>query len=130
MPADDILDRKWTIRFQGYAFNMLRGTWIHSAFHIFRRMKQHLMRRSEGERILLERYIHVHGKRLDLANPQTFTEKLFWRMISLNQKQNCQFMQVADKYAARAYAGSRVGEQYLVKLLWQGEKPSQIPFDS
>jgi TupA-like ATPgrasp len=51
-------------------------------------------------------------------------------MISLNRKPNQKFTLVSDKYLARAYAGSKVGEQYLVKLLWHGEDPTQIPFDA
>ena len=95
-----------------------------------RNVKRRLMRRSEGEDILLQRYVRVHGKHLNLTNPQTFTEKLFCRMISLNRRQNPKFTQLTDKYTARAYVGSKVGEQYLVKLLWHGKDPGAIPFDT
>ena len=88
------------------------------------------MRRSEGEDLLLQRYVRVHGKHLNLTNPQNFTEKLFCRMISLNRRRNPKFTQLTDKYTARAYVGSKVGEQYLVKLLWHGKDPSAIPFDT
>src|SRR5678810_206635 len=89
--------------------------------HKLQSVKRRVMRRSEGEKILLQRYVRVHGKNLNLAHPQTFTEKLFCRMISLNRKQNPKITQFADKYAARAYVGFKVGEQHLVKLLWHGE---------
>ena len=98
--------------------------------HKLQSVKRRVMRRSEGEKILLQRYVRVHGKNLNLAHPQTFTEKLFCRMISLNRKQNPKITQFADKYAARAYVGFKVGEQHLVKLLWHGEDPSAIPFDT
>ncbi|MEO6555590.1 MAG: ATP-grasp fold amidoligase family protein [Nitrospiraceae bacterium] len=88
------------------------------------------MRRSEGEEILLQRYVRVHGKHLNLTNPQKFTEKLFCRMISLNRRQNPIFTQLSDKFTARAYVGGKVGEQHLVKLLWHGEDPREIPFDT
>jgi hypothetical protein len=39
------------------------------------------------------------------------------------------FRQLADKYAVRAHVANTVGEEYLVKLLWQGDDPRAIPFD-
>lgn len=95
-----------------------------------RSVKRRLMRRSEGEDILLQKYVHVHGKHLNVTNPQKFTEKLFCRMISLNRKNNHKFTQLSDKYAARAYVSSKVGEEHLIKLLWHGEDANAIPFDS
>ncbi|MEO5630314.1 MAG: ATP-grasp fold amidoligase family protein [Nitrospiraceae bacterium] len=88
------------------------------------------MRRSDGERYLLEKYIRVYGKHLNLMNPQNFTEKLFCRMISWNRGHNPIFTQLSDKFTARAYVASKVGEQHLVKLLWHGKDPSAIPFDT
>ena len=108
----------------------LRGTWIHSVLNKLRSVKRRLMRRSDGEDILFQRYVRVHGKPLNLTNPQKFTEKLFCRMISLNRRHNPIFTQISDKYTARALVGSKVGEQHLVKLLWHGEDPSAIPFDT
>ena len=108
----------------------LQGTWIHYIFNKLRKVKRGLMRRSEGEAVLLQRYVRKHGKPLDLTNPQKFTEKLFCRMIALNRKPNPHFTLVSDKYRASAYVASKVGEQYLVKLLWHGEDPRAIPFDS
>ena len=110
--------------------NKLRGTWIHTVLNKLRSVKRRLMRRSEGERFLLQRYVRVHGKHLNLTNPQNFTEKLFGRMIALNRRQNSKFTQLSDKFTARAYVGSKVGEQHLVKLLWHGKDPSAIPFDT
>ena len=110
--------------------NKLRGTWIHHVINTVWNLKRRVMRRSEGEDILLHRYVRVHGKHLNVTNPQNFTEKLFCRMISLNRRQNPIFTQVSDKYTARAYASGKVGEQHLVKLLWHGEDPREIPFDT
>ncbi|UVT19553.1 MAG: hypothetical protein H8K03_17445 [Nitrospira sp.] len=108
----------------------LQGTWIHSVFDKLRNLKRGLLRRSEGEAILLRRYIRVHGRPLNLKSPSTFTEKLFRRMITLNRNPNPHFTLVSDKYAARALVASKVGEQHLVKLFWHGEDPRAIPFDS
>ncbi len=88
------------------------------------------MRRSEGEAFLLRRYTRIHGKSLNLTNPQTYTEKLFWRMITWNRgDMPPRVTQLADKYAVRAHVASTVGKQHLIKLLWHGNNPRAIPFD-
>lgn len=105
----------------------LRDTWLVDQYRDARRR---VMRRSEGEAILLERYLRLHGKPLNLTNPQTFTEKLFWRMVTWNRgEMPPRFLELTDKYAVRAHVASRVGKDYLVKLLWHGDDPRAIPFD-
>ena len=111
-----------------YLVNKLRGTWIHLVFQKLRWLKQHVMRRSYGERILLEQFVAGTGKQLHLTNPQTFSEKLYCRMISWNRRLDPLYTQLADKYTVRAYVASKVGDQYLVKLLWHGTDPGAIPF--
>ena len=108
----------------------VRGTWAHQIFDKLRNIKRDLMRRSEGEAFLLNKYARLHGRPVDLASPQRFTEKLARRMIALNRGENPEFTPLADKYSVRAYVASKVGEQYLIKLLWHGQDPSAIPFDS
>jgi hypothetical protein len=110
--------------------NKLRGTWIYYVFNKLRSIKRGVMHRSEGEDILLQKYARVHGTQLNLTNPQKFTEKLFCRMISLNRKNNHKITQLSDKYTAREYVSSEVGKEHLIKLLWHGEDPSAIPFDT
>lgn len=108
----------------------LRDTWLHNLVKQYREIKRQIMRRSEGEAFLLRRYARIHGKPLNLTTPQTFTEKLFWRMVTWNRGDiPSRFTQLADKYAVREYVASRVGEEYLIKLLWHGENPCAIPFD-
>ena len=103
---------------------------INYVLNKLRSIKRRLMRRSEGEDILLRKYLHLHGKHLNLTNPRKFTEKLFCRMIYLNRKNNHKVTQLSDKYTARAYLSSKVGEEHLVKLLWHGKDANDIPFDS
>ncbi len=108
----------------------LRDTWLHDLVVHYRAIRRRVMRRSDGEAYLLREYSRVHGKPLNLTKPQTFTEKLFWRMIIWNRgDMPSRFRELADKYAVRAYVASRVGEEYLIKLLWQGDDPRAIPFD-
>ncbi|MDF0650243.1 MAG: ATP-grasp fold amidoligase family protein [Nitrospira sp.] len=105
----------------------LWDTWIADQC---RSVKRQVMRRSEGEVLLLRRYFQIHGKPLNLTNPRTFTEKLFWRMITWNRgDMPPRFTRLADKYAVRAHIASTVGEKYLTKLLWHGNDPRAIPFD-
>jgi len=120
MPAHEAQDIKISMRIHDSVVNKLQGTWIHYVFNKLRSLRQRVMRRSEGEDILLHKYVRVHGKHLNVTNPQKFTEKLFCRMISLNRRQNPNFMQLSDKYTARTYVCSKVGEQHVVKLLWHG----------
>ena len=108
----------------------VQTTWATAVVNKLQGIKRGLMRRSEGEDILLQKYVQMHGKHLNLTNPQKFTEKLFCRMISLNRKNNHKFTQLSDKYTARAYVSSEVGKEHLIKLLWHGDDPNAIPFDS
>jgi hypothetical protein len=91
--------------------------------------KRRLMRRSEGEASLLERFARQNGRPLDLTNPQTFNEKLYCRMVRWNRRMDPLFTDLADKFAVRPYVSRKVGEQHLVPLLWHGTDPRRIPFD-
>lgn len=82
-----------------------------------------------SDKLLHRTYKALHGTTLDLINPQTFSEKLFHRMIMANRHGNAVLTQLADKYLAREYVREKAGEQYLIKLLWHGSDPNQIPFD-
>ena len=83
----------------------LRNTWLRDLVVQYRNIKRRVMRRSEGEAFLLHRYARIHGKPLNLTNPRTFTEKLFWRMVTLESRGHVpRFRQLADKSChARAY---------------------------
>lgn len=107
----------------------LRGTWCQQLYYSIKKAKRSLLRQSEGEAILLARYHRVHGKPLNMKMPKTFTEKLFWRMISWNRGVNPVFSQLTDKYSVRTHVACSIGDTYLIRLLWNGENPRAIPFD-
>lgn len=108
----------------------LRDSRLQNLVVQYRDVKRRVMRRAEGEAFLLRRYSRLHGKPLNLVNPQTFTEKMFWRMVTWNRgDMPPRFRQLTDKYVVRAHVASRVGEEYLIKLLWHGDDPREIPFD-
>ena len=95
-----------------------------------RQLKRHLMRRSEGESLLLQRFAKSYGRPLNLAAPETFSEKLFCRMVRWNRRMDPRFTSLADKLAVRSYASEKLGDAYLAKLYWQGEDAAHIPFDA
>lgn len=92
-------------------------------------LKWRFFRQSEGESILLQAYTKLYAKKLNIAAPTTFSEKLFSRMVLINRHGDARYTRLADKYLAREYVREKVGEKYLVKLLWSGTDPTKIPFD-
>lgn len=108
----------------------LRSTWLHNVVLQYRAIRRRVMRRPDGEAFLLRRYMRIHGESPNLKNPQTFTEKLLWRMVAWNRgDMPARFRQLSDKYAVRAHVVDTVGEECLVKLLWHGDNAQAIPFD-
>jgi hypothetical protein len=91
-------------------------------------LRRRALRRRDGERILRERFRRVTGSDLDLDNPVTFTEKLYWRMITQHRHPDPRYTTLADKFAARDYARSVLGREVLTELYWHGTDPGQIPF--
>jgi len=91
-------------------------------------LKSRLLRQWETEHILRARYRDLFGEELDSANLQTFTEKLYYRMILMNRHGCPFFTQLADKFAVRSYVAERTSPDYLIPLLWHGTDPRHIPF--
>lgn len=84
-----------------------------------------LSRLSEAEFIArdIERAV---GRKLDLKNPRSFTEKLNWIRVYGDIEQ---YHIYADKLLARQHIAAKVGEQYLVPLLGVWDKAADIDFD-
>jgi hypothetical protein len=89
-----------------------------------------IFRRSGGERALRAAFRECYKKEFDYENPRTFSDKLFHRMISMHRADVSFITALADKYLVRNYVRTRVGEGHLIKLLWQGTKAEDIPFDT
>lgn len=88
-----------------------------------------LLRKQDGEREIIERYRRLHKRELELANPKTFSEKMYHRMVEVNRNGNPLFTRLADKLLVRDYIAERVGARFLTPLLWSGANPKKIPFD-
>lgn len=66
------------------------------------------------------------GYKLDLENPQTFDEKLQW--LKLHDK-NPLYPQMVDKYRAKEYVASVIGQQYIVPTLGIYDRYEDINFE-
>jgi hypothetical protein len=63
------------------------------------------------------------GRRLDLRNPRSFTEKIQW--LKMNWRNNL-LTQCADKYEVRKFVEDRVGSDILKALYGVYDKPEEI----
>jgi hypothetical protein len=68
----------------------------------------------------------VHGYWPGLRNPQSFEEKVCYRMLF---DRSFRWTEISDKRYVRGFVAEKVGNEYLVPLLWEGEKPDEVPFD-
>ncbi len=60
------------------------------------------------------RYYWYLEKKLNLADPLTFNEKIQWlKLYDFKPK----YTQMADKYGVRKYVAERIGEKYLIPLI-------------
>ncbi len=78
-----------------------------------------------------ERYLKIAfrlqmKKKLNLENPQTYSEKLQW--LKLHDR-NPKYTELVDKYAVREYIKNTIGEEYLIPLLGVWDKAEDINLD-
>jgi hypothetical protein len=106
-----------------------RDEHLHRAAAAIVSARRRALRRRDAERLLTRRFRQVTGRELDLDNPTTFTEKLYWRMIIQHRYPDPRFTALADKYSARLYVESLLGPDALPQLFWHGRTPAEIPFD-
>ena len=71
-------------------------------------------------------YRSLMGKKLDLKNPKTFNEKLQW--LKLYDRKPI-YTTMVDKYEAKKYVASIIGEQYIIPTLGVWDKFEDIDFD-
>ena len=72
-------------------------------------------------------YYSVFGKNLDLENPKTFNEKTQW--LKLNIRKDI-LVSMVDKYEAKNYISSIIGDEHLIKTLGVWDKFEDIDFNS
>lgn len=65
------------------------------------------------------------GRRLNLQNPQTFSEKLQWLKL---YDRRPEYTTMVDKYAVKKYVSDKIGEQYIIPTLGVWESFDEIDF--
>ena len=79
-----------------------------------------------SDRKFLElRYLLENKERLNLNEPKTFTEKIQWLKL-YNRKP--EYAMMVDKYEAKKYVASLIGEEYIIPTLGIWDKFEDIDF--
>lgn len=78
-----------------------------------------------------ETFLKLHfrartGYRLDLENPRTYNEKLQWLKL---YDRNPLYPQLVDKYRAKEYVASLIGEEYIIPTLGVYNSFEEIDFE-
>lgn len=66
------------------------------------------------------------GYKLDLNNPQTFCEKIQWLKL---YNRNPKYTQMVDKYEAKKYVASIIGEEYIIPTIGVWNSVEDIDLD-
>jgi hypothetical protein len=78
-------------------------------------------------RHISRQFYQIMGHGGDFENPKSFQEKIQFRKLYGNHEF---YALVADKYRARAYVASKVGEQHLIPLLGAYDRLNKSLFDA
>ena len=65
------------------------------------------------------------GRKLDLDNPQTFTEKLQWLKL---YDRRPEYTDMVDKFAVKKIVADKIGSEYVIPLLAVWDNPDDIDF--
>lgn len=71
-------------------------------------------------------YLKMH-KRLNLDNPQTFSEKIQWLKL---YNRRPEYTMMVDKLAVKDYVAGIIGSEYIIPTLGVWDRPEDIDFDS
>lgn len=71
-------------------------------------------------------YKNKFHKKLNLDNPQTFNEKLQWLKL---YDRNPEYTKMVDKYEAKKYVASLIGEEYIIPTIGVYDKFDDIDFN-
>ena len=77
--------------------------------------------------LLAWRFRRAHGHLPNLLAPHTLNEKVLCRILF---ERDPRLTVMADKLLVRDFVQDRVGGAILPRLLWSGDDPAAIPFDS
>jgi len=105
---------------------MRRDAFVRFIKGLTRRSRRFLSNLLPDRIVLARRFRRTFGRRLNLKNPQTFNEKLFWLMLYYRTPL---VTRLADKYEVRGYVAERVGSERLNELYGVWDRVSDIDFD-
>ena len=80
-----------------------------------------------AEQFLKRAYTIHMGRKLNLEDPITYTEKLQWLKLYDHRPE---YTTMVDKYAVKQYVAEKIGEQYVIPLLGVWEREKDIDFSS
>ena len=81
----------------------------------------------EAIRRVRSRYQAYSGRPVNLLRPLRYTEKVQWRkLFDLDPRYSI----LCDKLAVREFIAQRVGSELLTPLLWAGDNPDAVPFET
>ncbi|MCL1997227.1 MAG: hypothetical protein FWG65_00490, partial [Turicibacter sp.] len=84
------------------------------------------MRPKDYKKALKDMYKSKTGQNLDLDNPQTFSEKMYWLRLYDNTSLKSR---LACKYSVRDYVKEKIGEEFLIPLLGVWDNFDDIDFN-
>lgn len=91
------------------------------------RIRRFLSDRVPDRVVLARRFERAFGRRLNLKNPRTFNEKLFWLMLHYRTPL---VTRLADKYEVRSYVAERIGSGVLNELYGVWDHVGDIDFEN
>lgn len=86
----------------------------------------HIGRFVSDEKFVKWSYYLTFHKKLNLDNPQSFSEKLQWLKLYDHHKE---YTKMVDKYEAKEYVASIIGEEYIIPTLGVYNSFDEIDFD-
>ena len=72
-------------------------------------------------------YRCIQGKSMNWENPQSFNEKLQWLKV---YDHNPEYSKMVDKYEAKKYVASIIGEEYIIPTLGVWDSIDDIDWDT
>lgn len=79
------------------------------------------------EQFLKMQFKNVFGYKLDLDNPQTYSEKLQW--LKLYDRKD-EYTKMVDKYEVKEYVADLIGNEYIIPTLGVWDSFDDIDFDA
>ncbi len=90
-------------------------------------IREKVLRYMPARMYLKLKYRIVMKKKLNLANPTTYNEKLQWLKL---YDHNPMYTDMVDKYEAKRYVAEHIGEEYIIPTLGVWDRFDDIDFDA